>query len=254
MIFGIDIGGSYIDIVKKIGDEFFHISSIPTNQEAINNIIEEYSNRRVGIAIAGWIRKGEIVNAPNLPFKIDKIKANVIENDANCFAFGISKLYNQKNMLGITVGTGIGMGIIIDGKIFKGEGVAGELGHTIVSNKGKCVCGGVGHLECYFSGWSIKKRYGKDAKELFEENKFPYDKNFNIFCRAVANAILLFDLPFVAIGGRIGGRIREDKIRNRIYEYLPKQFKPEIKVIKDDLMVAKGVCLLVEESEGNIIK
>ena len=69
-----------------------------------------------------------------------------------------------------------------------------------------------------------------------------------------ANAILLFDLPFVAIGGRIGGRIREDKIRNRIYEHLPKQFKPEIKVIKDDLMVAKGACLLVEESEGNIIK
>ncbi len=259
MILGIDIGGSFIDVVSMKNKKFFFISSFPTsykNIEKLHRIVNINKYEKVCVGIAGWIRNGKILNAPNLPFKLSfNFKNYILENDANCFAFGVSRIFNKKNLLGITVGTGIGMGIILDGKIYRGKGIAGEIGHVIVGGRGKCVCGGKGHLECYFSGWSIKKRYKKDAKELFKKDEFPYDRNFEIFCKAIANVILIFDIPFIAIGGRIGGRLKEEKIK-KIYEYLPKQFKPEIRVIKDDLMVAKGACLLAKENHRrrNIIK
>jgi len=252
MILGLDIGGSYTDFIL-MEKKFKRLATIPTDLQEIKkmmrNIRKRHDIEKIGIGIAAWIRNGKILNAPNLPFKKFDLKIDVpfiMENDANCFAFGASRILNKENLIGITVGTGIGMGIVINGEIFRGDGIAGEIGHTVVGKRGKCVCGGIGHLECYFSGWSIKKRYGKEAKELFEENKFPYDENFDLFCRSIANLILLFDIENIAIGGRIGGRLDKRKL-NKIYDFLPKQFKPKIRVIKDDYMVAKGACFLAEE-------
>ena len=253
MILGIDIGGSFTDILLMNEEKFHHYSTLQTSLENINEEIEKVMHEKeieaVGIGIAAWLRKGKIVHAPNLPFKSFNLQINlpcIMENDANCFAYAASKILGESNMIGITVGTGIGMGIVIDGKIYRGEGIAGEIGHNVIGGNAKCVCGGKGHLECYFSGWSIRERYGKEAKELFAEGKFPYDENFEIFCRAIANAVMLFDLPVVAIGGRIGGRLEKEKL-NKIYDFLPRQFKPEIKIIKDDFMVAKGACFLAKE-------
>ena len=251
-ILGIDIGGSFTDMLLFDGREFRHYLTFPTSlqniKEEIEKAIHEEGIDAIGIGIAAWMRKGKIVNAPNLPFKHFNLQINlpyIIENDANCFAYAASKILNERNLIGITVGTGIGMGIIIEGKIYRGGGIAGEIGHTIIGGNKKCVCGGKGHLECYFSGWNIKKRYGKEAKQLFKEKRFPYDENFNIFCKAIANATMLFDPPFIAIGGRIGGRLKKKEL-NKIYDFLPRHFKPKIKVIKDDYMVAKGACFLAK--------
>jgi len=251
MICGMDIGGSYTDMLLFDGKKFYLHKTVRTSIENVRREIEKCkAEDAMGIAIAGWLKGGKMINAPNLPFKEFDFKPSIpyiMENDANCFAYGASKILNEENLIGITVGTGIGMGIIIDGKIYNGTGIAGELGHTIIGGEEKCVCGGKGHLECYFSGWSIRKRYGKEAKELFEKNEFPYDENFDVFCRAIANTILLFDPPVVAIGGRIGGRLNKKKL-NRIYDFLPSHFQPEIRVIKDDYMVAKGACYLAKET------
>ncbi len=253
MILGIDIGGSFTDMLLMDGKKFATYSTFPTSSEKIMNEIERAIREKeidaVGIGIAAWLRGGKIVHAPNLPFKEFNLSINlpyIMENDANCFAYAASKILNEENLMGITVGTGIGMGIVIEGRIYRGGGIAGEIGHNVVGGEERCVCGGKGHLECYFSGWSIKERYGKEAKELFEERKFPYDENFNIFCRTVANAIMLFDLPVVAIGGRIGGRLEKDKLE-KIYDLLPPYFEPEIKIMRDDYIVAKGACFLAKE-------
>ena len=255
MILGIDIGGSFTDMLLYDGKNFFIHSTVPTSMENVKNEIEKIPDvDSIGIAIAAWLKEGKIMHAPNLPFKEFDLKLDVpyiMENDANCFAYAVSKIFNEKNLVGITVGTGIGMGIVIDGKIYHGTGLAGEIGHTFIGGDEPCVCGGKGHLECYFSGWSIRKRHGKEAKELFEKNKFPYDENFEIFCRALANATLLFDPSIIAIGGRIGGRLSKEKL-HKIYDFLPSQFQPEIKVIKDDYMVAKGACYLAEEMKNKL--
>ena len=95
-----------------------------------------------------------------------------VDNDANVmawaeFKFGAARGY--KNVLCLTLGTGIGGGIILDGKLFHGSNFAGaEFGHMTISHNGRrCNCGGVGCLEMYASAPAMVK----DAKRLLRRNR-----------------------------------------------------------------------------------
>jgi len=95
-----------------------------------------------------------------------------VDNDANVMALAESRLGAAKgfsNALCITVGTGIGGGIILDGKLFHGSNFAGaEFGHmTICYNGRKCNCGGIGCLEMYASAPAMVK----DTKRLLKSDK-----------------------------------------------------------------------------------
>jgi glucokinase len=115
---------------------------------------------------------GTIENPPNLPWKgvlpfaeeAEKIfdKKCVITNDANAAALGemvFGKAKNMKDFVVLTVGTGLGSGIIINGELVYGKhGLAGELGHTLVNAHGRsCACGKVGCLETYVSATGIRR-------------------------------------------------------------------------------------------------
>ncbi|MBI4619042.1 MAG: ROK family protein [Desulfobacterales bacterium] len=120
------------------------------------------------------IKRGIIIESPNLPgWKDVALKKEIekrahfpsilIQNDANGFTYGewwkgAGKGYNS--MVGITLGTGVGGGLILDKKIWLGEdGAAGEIGHMIVEPSGlKCQCGRYGCLESYSSGTGIVNR------------------------------------------------------------------------------------------------
>jgi len=113
----------------------------------------------VNVNLKGWLSK-------NLKFPI------YVDNDANVMAlaeskFGAAKGY--KDVLCLTLGTGIGGGIILDGKLFHGSSFASaEFGHmTICYNGRKCNCGGIGCLEMYASAPAMVK----DAKRLLHRNK-----------------------------------------------------------------------------------
>ena len=69
-------------------------------------------------------------------------------------------------------------------------------------------------------------------------------EEFDVFCRAVSNAIKLLDPSAVALGGRIGARLDEKRVKARIYRHLLRGFSPEISVLNDEFAVAKGACLL----------
>lgn len=245
MIVGIDIGGTNIDVVA-LDLEFRHLGTFKTSEylPKINEFLKEIDAKAVGIGIAAWIKEKPVF-APNLP-KIPEIKTDkpvIIENDANCFAYYCAKILDVKNLIGITVGTGIGGGIVIDGKVYRGCGIAGEIGHTYVKGKKKCRCGGKGHLEAYFGGWALK-----NVKELVETGKIYKTRGFKLFCIAIANAIMLLNPEAVAIGGRIGGRLDIEIVKTNVSEYLPDVFVPDFYSIKDDLAVAKGACLLAKSS------
>jgi len=126
----------------------------------------------VGIGAPGviFVKRGIIVSSPNLPdwiqVPLKRIVSRkidlpvVIENDANAAAFGEKWVGTGKgasSLICITLGTGVGGGIVLNGEVWHGEdGMAAELGHTTVNPDGpQCKCGNTGCLEVYASATGI---------------------------------------------------------------------------------------------------
>jgi len=92
-----------------------------------------------------------------------------LDNDANCATVGewwLGAARGGKNVVGITIGTGIGGGLIINGELYHGASdVAGEIGHTTIDVNGRhCKCGNYGCLEAYASGPNIAMRAVEEIK------------------------------------------------------------------------------------------
>jgi glucokinase len=148
-------------------------------EEARAQIVSQYGGSRadfagVGIGSPGPLNRetGTVINTPNLGwrnFPLRDLIANavnlpaVLDNDANCATYGEWWLGAGRNigtLIGLTLGTGIGGGIVLNGEIFHGvSDSAGEIGHmTIEANGRKCPCGNYGCLEAYASGPAISRR------------------------------------------------------------------------------------------------
>ncbi len=185
---GIDIGGTntVIGIVDRNGD-CIEQATLPTRidgsftdfiemvSQAIFQLVEGKNLQLKGIGVGapnGSYNLGAIVDAPNLVWKgilpVCKVLnerlhvPTVLTNDANAAAigemlFGAAKDY--KHFIVITLGTGLGSGIVIDGKLLVGhDGFAGEFGHTSVKPWGRqCGCGKRGCLETYVSAPGIRR-------------------------------------------------------------------------------------------------
>lgn len=212
-IIGIDIGGSKINAVifnngkvlksvkistpKKSQKEF-----LEKLEELVGKLISDLGKKEVlgiGCGVAGVLdlEKGIIVNAPNLRFLNNfniknwlekKFNCDVkIDNDARCFTraeylFGSGRGY--KNIVGITLGTGVGGGIIIDGKIVYGASdSAGEFGHMIINNRKD--------LETLTVKQMRKLKFSKTTVKEFK-------KNLGI---GFSNIINILDPETIIIGG-----------------------------------------------------
>jgi len=221
-ILAIDIGGTKIASalvsLKKDSFQIFDYQKIKTpknKKEFLKTVEEIIANRlansqlkpktgsgisQISIAIPGQVdsEKGEIIFAPALVYlkghRIKKLieskfKINVeVDNDMNCCAlaesrFGAGKKY--RNILAITVSTGVGAGIIINEKVYRGENnIAGEIGHLVLMPNGiKCSCGNRGCLEKYVSGPAIEREYfkltGVKKTPLEIEEEFKLSKKNN---------------------------------------------------------------------------
>lgn len=197
MFIGIDLGGT--KILTALADSKGRIlSSVKLDTQAsfgpkrvINNMIRSINLvcakakvplsrvSKIGIGAPGPIL-GEaiIVSPPNLPrwlsvnikSQLQKAlnKTVIVTNDANAAAlgeyrFGAAKGF--KNLIYITISTGIGGGIMINGQIYRGAlGTAGEIGHMVIDPKGpKCGCGNYGCLEALASGPAIARMARKKS-------------------------------------------------------------------------------------------
>ncbi|MBV6445795.1 MAG: ROK family protein [Ignavibacteriales bacterium] len=142
---------------------------------------EQVAAVAVGIPGSVNMETGVIGLAPNLGLKNYRVREHLkdllpypvlVENDVNLAAAGelaFGAAISKKNALVVFVGTGIGSGLIIDGKIYRGSGwVAGEIGHIKVAEKGpKCGCGQVGCFEAVASRTAIVR----DISELVKSGK-----------------------------------------------------------------------------------
>ncbi len=198
-VLGIDIGGTTIalGIVNKdgsiISNKIFETKSFDTPNDLVDTIFNEYKTLKLletidGIGIGapnGNYFTGNIEFAPNLNWKgiipltelfIQKFKLpTLLTNDANAAAFGemiFGNAQGLKDFVVITLGTGLGSGIVVNGKLIYGhDGFAGELGHIRTIQDGRsCGCGRSGCLEAYCSSTGVVRSFHELVSEAKEKS------------------------------------------------------------------------------------
>jgi glucokinase len=210
VVLGMDIGGTFtkVGLVDRSGSIHYEDEISTRAYESIDAFIlalhahvmqrldgikTAFSLRGIGVgAPNGNYYTGTIENAPNLVWKgkIEFVKLMedqfhlpvLVTNDANAAALGemlFGDAGDLKNFLMITLGTGLGSGLVVNGDIVYGhDGFAGELGHVLVYDQGRqCGCGKRGCLETYVSATGIKRTvYELMAEENVESElrKIPF--------------------------------------------------------------------------------
>ena len=237
---GIDLGGTKIEGIllddslktitrKRVATPKNNYQEIlNTISFLINDISRQIEDFTVGICTPGAISKktGLIKNSNTqcligMPLKEDlekKIDKEIsMENDANCFTISEANMGSGKNhsvVFGVIMGTGVGGGIVINGKLHKGRtNIAGEWGHhTLHQNGNDCYCGKKGCVETYISGPALEKRWEElsGKKEILPEIVKNNDSNYfnkwkneflENFGMGLANVIDILDPDVIVLGG-----------------------------------------------------
>lgn len=300
---GVDLGGTNIKI-GIVSDKGKLVKSILVKTEAdagpkkvITNIIKgvelilaknKYKIQGIGIGCPGVVstKKGIVENAPNLPgwknVKLGHIikekfgyRVN-LENDANAAAigeliFGAGKKIDSFIM--VTLGTGVGGGIVFNKKIFRGEfGAAGEIGHISIDVNGpKCKCGSTGCIEAYAGNSYLKEQIKGELKnypdskvwqlidndlskvspriiQAAAERKDAYAKIViermgKQLGAALASLSNLLDISTFIIGGGVAGfgKALFDSTRSTISERVLIPLRPRVLVIPAKLQNEAGI-------------
>lgn len=290
MYIGVDLGGTNLvtGLVNKEGQILDHVS-VPTEVELgsegiinrisesvklllSNNSLEKDSISSIGIGIPGIAdSNGVVIECVNLKWKNVDIKSELealtgikvfVGNDAT--VAGIAEAYlgslkGANTAALLTLGTGVGGGFIVDGKVYSGKrGIASEVGHMVVGeNFYDCNCGRNGCLETFSSATAVVKY----AKKLVSETElvtpfveayrnnlesisckavFDYSKENDMVAFAVANRlakylakgivnlVVLLDVDMIAIGGGVAAAgnylielIEKEVEKERIFRDLP---------------------------------
>ncbi len=228
-ILAIDIGGTHQrfaeisltgDILEKntyqshphiSSEEFFEIL-----RKRISDRLKKTSFLGVAVALPVLmpvlmnekVGNNSVQDAPNLPFLVGVDLAQsfsflsvpwIVENDANCALLGEAWLgegQKESSFCCLTLGTGIGSGLFLNGKLWKGvRGMASEMGHLKIDFLGNtpCTCGGQGCLEAFASATALQKKTGYTAQELY-----------GMACRRESLALHAFEQMGESLGRGIG--------------------------------------------------
>ena len=269
-ILAIDIGGTMIKygLVSSDG-EILSTDKIETEAEKglenilnkIDNIFKRYKeNNPVGIAVSGTGQIngmiGKVIGGnPIIPnwigtnlVKILEEKYNlpiVLENDVNCVALGekwIGAGKNLKNFICLTIGTGIGGGIILNNQLFRGENfVAGEFGHILIKK---------GEFEQFASTTAlirlVKERTGKtlNGKEIFDLEKKEIVEYQEVISEWIENLtdglssiVYCFNPANMILGGGVieQGEALINRVKNSLFKKIGLQFKEKLNIIQAKL-------------------
>ncbi len=285
---GIDLGGTKIEGIL-VDDNYKTITRkrIPTNQdngynsilESIKNLCmelmpESNENISIGVCTPGALSldSGLIKNS-NTQCLIGKDLQNdlknilhhdiSIENDANCFALAEANLGVGKNsnlVFGVIMGTGVGGGITINGKIHHGRNnIAGEWGHHCLHNDGnRCYCGNSGCVETYISGPSLEQNWSQlsglnqslpEILQNFNNQHFQnWKKSFiDNFALSLSNVIDILDPDMIILGGGLSNiDFLYDEAKNAVYDkvFSDAVDTPIVKNLLGDSAGVFGACLL----------
>jgi glucokinase len=285
---GVDLGGTNLRVAAySSGVDFLETILLPTRLaagrdqvvrdmcEAIEALAARHDRERrlagIGVGTPGPLElpEGVLRNPPNLPgwdgFALraaisGRLKRNILlEGDANSAALaeqrlGAGKRYGVDTLCMLTLGTGVGSGLIFGGKIWDGlTGMGGEAGHVIVKDEGgaPCGCGGSGCLEQYASATAVvrmaRERMGNAAPATSEEiaglaragdvkARGIFDVVGHALAIALTDLINTLNLPLYVLGGGVceawdlfvPAMFRELRIRSYIYRLTePSALEPE---------------------------
>src|SRR6185295_12544683 len=200
LVFAVDLGGTHLRvalvdetgrILKQLKQETPKGDSADCIINALASAAEQWSDEKqrviaTSIMVPGAVdsEKAVVLQAPNLPSLVNfGLKAALeqrlgwpvfLENDANAAAVGemwLGAARGCRDVMSVTLGTGVGGGVILDGKLWRGShGSAGEIGHTTVDPFSglKCKCGNIGCLELFASATAIV-RMTRETMSSFPE-------------------------------------------------------------------------------------
>ncbi|MEL9998969.1 MAG: ROK family protein [Thermoplasmata archaeon] len=252
----VDIGGTktFISLMEEGKIRKLEKFETPRERRDLLNILSrvfKYSNeiKTINVAIAGRYQNNKVILSPNIPLLNFNLKdffrtfENVnIENDTLC---GVCNLLNEgvNNALLINWGTGIGGAIIIDGKIYRGMGKAGEIGHVRLIK---------GDWEDLLGGKSFVKKYGMDGvllqKMAINGNKDAINALYELgkgFGEFLVSMIYILDPEIIVLyGGVINSwNFMKNGVKEKLREF---RMKNKIRVIKDRYYTLRG-CYYIDE-------
>jgi fructokinase len=240
---GIDLGGTKIEAIALEGErEVFRKrvaaprGSYESTISTVASLVDEIGEGSVGIGIPGALSRvtGLVKNANSTwligkPLKSDLEKALRrevrLENDANCFALSEATDGAGKGaavVFGVILGTGVGGGLAVDGKIIVGvNAIAGEWGHNPLPAPAAqdlplppCYCGRRGCIETYLAGPGLSRDHERETGQRLEAEAIVslggaamarYEERL---ARALASVINLLDPDFIVLGGGMSNAAR----------------------------------------------
>lgn len=282
MRFGVDIGGTNVKFVVIDGSEIKYQNCIDTVKNGAtlvddivaeyNKVSKEYPIEKMGVGIPGDVRNGVVLDASNLglvnfPLR-EELEKRVdipvsVANDADCAAIGEEIFGGTKdceNLVLVTLGTGIGGGVILNRKIMKTNRCSGEIGHIIIEMNGRqCACGEKGCWEQYGSITALVKdsiaaavanpdsilnkiyeREGKLNGRLFFEAlnadcpvaKKVFDTYLDYLAVGIKSVDMAFGPDVIVLAG---GITKEgEKLLNPLRKKLPDDIRVEVSTLQSD--------------------
>ena len=265
-VIGVDLGGTKVQAGRVVNSkiEEKYQTSVSANAQDEEIIVKEMFETiekvitkdviAIGIGVPSLVdtEKGIVYNVENIPsWKEVHLKEKTegrfgipvfINNDANCFALGeyyYGKGRGVKHMVGLTIGTGLGSGIIINRKLYEGANCgAGEIGTVPYKDS---------NIEDYTSGQFFKTKYGKDGKEIYEETLKgdktalkafeELGKNLGV---AIKIILSLYDPEAIILGGSISSAFNFFKVsmfkelEDFLFPFVIKKLKLEVSENKEN--------------------
>ena len=300
---GIDLGGTNtkIGLVDEKGNIIFTTIVKTDSMEGFSETIQRLSKillqqvksfdlnfddvQSVGVGVPGPVLNSRVVkfwanfpwkNGVDLALEFEKNLGKPVkaDNDVNVITLGEmwkGSAQGYKNVLGLAIGTGIGGGIIVDGKLVSGEnGAGGEVGHIKVERDGKlCGCGQKGCWEAYASATGLIREaqsrlavnktnglyeqvIGRDleAKDIFDVAKEGdafaldlVDYEADYIALGIGNLLNVLDPEIVVVGGGVSlaGDILFDKVKERLKKYAFPSTTENLKIVAASLGNDAGI-------------
>lgn len=271
----VDEKGKIIDGERRLTDagegKRKVISNIETEIRGMMDRHDDVKVRGIGIGMPGFIDSdGKVVFMPNVPLKGFNIVKHLskkfgcevaVENDANCFALGEYHFggHRSKVLLGLIVGTGVGCGIVSDGKLISGcSGGAGEIGHNLLDNSADLLEVKSNDFESVCSGPNLCRRYaeagGKETtpKHVFDAGdaaaKKVIDEEYACLGKLLGSMVNTLNPDMIVLGGSVSKSLDPSRLRKEIVKYsIP--FSAKLVKVKqtrlDDIAGVLGAAALV---------